>query len=110
MLEGTAVVLSSYSVGYHAEVAGPVAERLRHYGLRAILVGAEPLPAGVESTAEAKVSYFFDHADMAVYLATPEIAWSRARSTRGRTSSMNTGRGVSTGISGTSCWCSRRLT
>jgi hypothetical protein len=72
VLDGEAVVLISYSSRLQEKVAKPVAELLRPHGLRPILVGEEPLPAGVDSTPNAKVSYFFDHADMAVYLATPD--------------------------------------
>lgn len=72
MLDGEPVVLISYSGRFQAQLAAPVAERLRRHGLRPILVGEEPLPAGVDSNPNAKVSYFFDHADMVVYLATPD--------------------------------------
>ena len=36
------------------------------------MVGEEPLPPHVESTPNSKVEWFFHHADMAVFLATPD--------------------------------------
>lgn len=72
MLEGKPVILISYSEAYSSSLARPAAEQLAEHGLKAILVGDEPLPAGVESSPEAKVSHFFNVADMAVFLATPD--------------------------------------
>jgi hypothetical protein len=72
VLEGKPVILISYSEAYSSSLARPVAEQLAERGLKAILVGDEPLPAGVESSPEAKVSHFFNVADMAVFLATPD--------------------------------------
>jgi hypothetical protein len=40
--------------------------------LRPVLVGDEPLPAGIESNPNSKVEWFFLHAQMAVILATPD--------------------------------------
>jgi hypothetical protein len=72
VLQGRPVILISYSEAYSARLARPVAERLVREGIKAILVGDEPLPAGIESNPNAKVSYFFTFADMAVFLATPD--------------------------------------
>jgi hypothetical protein len=72
VIEGRGVVLISYSERFRDRLAAPVAERLRAYGLMAVLVGDEPLPDGVESNPDAKVRHFFARADMIVYLATPD--------------------------------------
>jgi hypothetical protein len=72
MLAGKPVVVLSYSVRYAHEIAKPVAEGLALYGFRPVLVGEEPLPPGIDSNPNDKVLWFFHHADMAVFLATPD--------------------------------------
>ena len=72
MLEGKPAIVLSYSVRYRDTVAKPVAEGLALHGFRPVLVGEEPLPPGIDSTPNDKVQWFFHHADMAVFLATPD--------------------------------------
>jgi len=72
MLDGKPTVVISYSIAFQLAIATPVAQRLRLQGFRAVLVGDEPLPAGVESNPNSKVEWFFRHADLAVFLATPD--------------------------------------
>jgi len=72
MLDGKAIIVLSYSVGFQDRVADPVALRLGQYGFRAVQVGKEPLPPSVESSPNSKVEWFFHNADMAVFLATPD--------------------------------------
>jgi hypothetical protein len=72
VIEGRGVILISYSERFRDGLAAPIAERLRAYGLKPVLVGDEPLPAGVESNPESKIRHFFSQADMVVYLATPD--------------------------------------
>ena len=48
MLDGKPTIVVSHSVGFQDKVAKPVAERLQLYGVRAVLVGEEPLPLGTE--------------------------------------------------------------
>lgn len=72
MLAGQPLILISYSERFRSTVAQPVADRLAAYGVRAVLVGEEPMPAGLDSHPDAKVTYFFDLADMVVFLATPD--------------------------------------
>jgi hypothetical protein len=72
VLDGKPTVIVSYSVGFQGTVADPVATRLEARGFRAILVGKEPLPQNIESNPNNKVEWFFRHADMAVFLATPD--------------------------------------
>jgi hypothetical protein len=40
--------------------------------MRVVLVGDEPLPPDIASTPQDKVDWYFRHADMVVYLATPD--------------------------------------
>src|SRR4051794_29560971 len=72
MLEGRAAIVISYSEGFKERVARPVAAALESRGFRPVLVGEEPLPPGVRSSPNDKVAWFFGHADMAVFLATPD--------------------------------------
>jgi hypothetical protein len=72
MLEGKPVILLSYSERYRARVAEPVVEQLSSHPVRPVLIGEEPLPAGIEPHPDAKVSYFFSRADMVVFLVTPD--------------------------------------
>lgn len=72
MLDGKATIVLSYSVRFHEGVANPVAQRLEQHGFRTVRVGEEPLPPHVDSDPNTKVEWFFRHADMAVFLATPD--------------------------------------
>jgi CAP12/Pycsar effector protein, TIR domain len=72
VIEGKPTVVLSYSERFQDEVARPVAKTLRRFGLRPVLVGDEPLPAGIESNPNNKVEWFFLNAEMAVILATPD--------------------------------------
>lgn len=72
VLDGKATIVLSHSVGFQDRVANPVAQRLEQHGFRAVRVGEEPLPPHVESSPSRKVEWFFRHADMAVFLATPD--------------------------------------
>jgi hypothetical protein len=72
VLDGKPTIVLSYSVGYEDQVAGPVAERLKSFGFRAVLVGNEPQPPSVDSTPSDKVEWYFRHSNMAVFLATPD--------------------------------------
>jgi hypothetical protein len=72
VLDGKPTIVLSYSTRHVNAVAKPIAELLHPLGFRTVLVGAEPLPPGVESNPNSKVEWFFRHADMAVYLATPD--------------------------------------
>lgn len=73
MLDGQATILISYSGAHEAQAAKPVAEGLsRDTGVRVVLVGEEPLPPDIASTPQNKVDWYFRHADMVVYLATPD--------------------------------------
>jgi hypothetical protein len=72
VLDGKPTIVLSYSVGFEDRVAGPVAERLKPLGFRAVLVGNEPQPPSVDSTPSDKVEWYFRHSDMAVFLATPD--------------------------------------
>jgi hypothetical protein len=72
VIEGKPTVVLSYSERFQDEVARPVAKTLRRFGLRPVLVGDEPLPAGIESNPNNKVEWFFLNAQMAVILATPD--------------------------------------
>ncbi len=72
MIDGRATFLLSYSERYVDRVARPVANALEARGIRAIMVGEEPLPSDATSAPSDKVEWFFRHADMVVYLATPD--------------------------------------
>ena len=72
MIEAKPTVVLSYSERFQDEIARPVAKTLRQFGLRPVLVGDEPLPAGIESNPNNKVEWFFLNAEMAVILATPD--------------------------------------
>lgn len=72
MIEAKPTVVLSYSERFQDEVARPVAKTLLRFGLRPVLVGDEPLPAGIESNPNNKVEWFFLNAEMAVILATPD--------------------------------------
>lgn len=72
MIEAKPTVVLSYSERFQDEIARPVARTLRRFGLRPVLVGDEPLPAGIESNPNNKVEWFFLNAQMAVILATPD--------------------------------------
>jgi hypothetical protein len=72
VFEGKPTILLSYSVGFQDEVARPVAKALSRFGVRAVLVGDEPLPPGIDSNPNSKIEWFFRHSDMAVFLATPD--------------------------------------
>jgi Predicted nucleotide-binding protein containing TIR-like domain len=72
VLDGKATIVLSHSVGFQEQIADPVARRLEQHGLRTVRVGEEPLPPHVDSDPNTKVEWFFLHADMAVFLATPD--------------------------------------
>ena len=72
MIDGKPTIVLSYSGRFQDEVAKPVAEHLEPFGFRTVLVGEEPLPPGIESNPNSKVEWFFHHANMAVFLATPD--------------------------------------
>jgi hypothetical protein len=72
VIEAKPTVVLSYSERFQDDVARPVAKTLRRFGLRPVLVGDEPLPAGIESNPNNKVEWFFLNAEMAVILATPD--------------------------------------
>jgi hypothetical protein len=72
VIEAKPTVVLSYSERFQDEIARPVARTLRRFGLRPVLVGDEPLPAGIESNPNNKVEWFFLNAQMAVILATPD--------------------------------------
>jgi hypothetical protein len=72
VIEAKPTIVLSYSERFQDQVARPVAKALRRFGLRPVLVGDEPLPAGLESNPNNKVEWFFLNAEMAVVLATPD--------------------------------------
>jgi len=72
VIEAKPTIVLSYSEQFQDEIARPVAKMLRRFGLRPVLVGEEPLPAGIESNPNNKVEWFFLNAQMAVILATPD--------------------------------------
>jgi hypothetical protein len=70
--DGQPEVFVSFSLKHAAKVAEPIAEGLNAYGLCPILVSKEPLPEGIDSNPDAKVQYFINRSQMAVFLATPD--------------------------------------
>jgi hypothetical protein len=72
VLDGKATIVLSYSTGFKGRVANPVAQQLEQHGFRTVRVGEEPLPPDIYSDPNSKVEWFFRHADMAVFLATPD--------------------------------------
>lgn len=72
MLEGKPTVVLSYSGAYADAIAKPIADGLKPHGIRSVLVGEEGLPPEIDSNPNSKVEWFFRHADMAVFLATPD--------------------------------------
>jgi hypothetical protein len=72
VIAGKPTIVISYSERHRDQVAGPLAEKLETQGIKSVLIGDEPLPPTIDSNPTDKIAWFFRHADMAVFLATPD--------------------------------------